>query len=99
MRQRRYRLDRRLEAGEAHLGAFAFAVLAWLNRQGSDADDGQEVFEPSEVIDVARVEREVGGHGGGSDQQIDGSGATCPAPRRDNRGVDAPIGPRRVAIE
>ena len=89
----------RHEAGEAHLGAIALAVLAQLNRQGSDADDGQEAFEPSEVIDVARVEREVGGRGGGSDQQIEGSGATRLAPRRDNRGVDASIGPRRVAIE
>lgn len=67
--------------------------------QRSDADDGQEVFEASEVIDVACVEREIGGHGGGGDQQIDGSGATCFAPRRDDRGVDASIGPRRVAVE
>ena len=65
----------------------------------SDADDGQEVFKSSEVIDVARVEREIGGYGGGGDQQIDSSVATCLAARRDDRGIDASVGSRRVAIE
>lgn len=66
---------------------------------GSDADDLQDCFKPPEVIDVARVEREAGGEGSGGDQQIDGPGATCLAARRDDCGIHAPIGPRRVAIE
>lgn len=70
-----------------------------MEASGSDADDRQDFFKPSEVIDVARVEREAGGEGSGGDQQIDGSGATCLAARRDDCGIHASIGPRRVAIE
>jgi hypothetical protein len=86
-------------AGTASIGYGWFPLLCSANPWGSDADDGQEVFDPSEVIDFACVEREVGAHGGGGDQQIDGSGATCLAPPRDDRGVDASVGPCRVGIE
>jgi hypothetical protein len=65
----------------------------------SDSDDGQEVFDASEVVDVARVEGQVGGHGGGRDQQIDGPGAARLRPGRDDRRVDASVSPGRVTIE
>ncbi|WP_343602533.1 hypothetical protein [Mycobacterium sp.] len=57
------------------------------------------MFDPSEVVDVSRVEREVRGHGGGRDQQIHGPGAACPATGRDDRCVDASVRPRSFAIE
>src|SRR5271165_850218 len=86
-------------AGTRSIGYGWFAFLCSAQPMGSDAHDGQEVFDPSEVVDVARVERQVGGHGGGGDQQIDGPGPACLAPGRDDRRVDASVGSRRVAIE
>src|SRR6185503_14067413 len=66
---------------------------------GLDADDGQEVFDASEVVDIARVEGQVGGYGGGRDQQIDGPGTARFTPSGDNRRVDTSIGSGSVAIE
>ena len=81
------------------LPAVGEVTLGFGRTVGSDADDGQEMFDASEVVDVARVEGQVGGQGGGSDQQIDRPGATRLAPGRDDRRVDASVSSGRVAIE
>ena len=38
-----------------------FPCLCSAESVGSDADDAQEVFDASEVVDVARLEGQVGG--------------------------------------
>jgi hypothetical protein len=66
---------------------------------GSDGDDSQKVVKAAEVVDVARVERQIGGQGSGGDQEIDSSGPAGFAASGNDRGVDASVGSRRGRIE
>lgn len=52
-----------------------------------------------EVVGVAGEERKLGGNGGGSDEEVDGSGSSGFATSGLNGGVDQAVGPGGIGVE
>jgi hypothetical protein len=65
----------------------------------SDNDDFDELIEPSEVIRVARVERQSGSTGRRSDQEVYDSRTSGLPPDTDDGCVYPPIRARRFTVE
>ena len=65
----------------------------------SDAYDLQEFGQADEVVHVAGIQREAGGHGRRGDHQVRESSPSCLAPGRVDRGEHTPVGPGHVGID
>ena len=66
---------------------------------GLDADDVDEVFDAAEIVDVARVKREVSSERSGGDQEVHGARTAGFAPGGCDRRIDMAVSPCGCAVE